>query len=73
MYATIRRFALPFCFFLLLIAPALSRAAEDGPKNPVLEEIIVTATKRTESLEDVPISISVVSGDTIEKYEIVDL
>ncbi len=57
----------------LLMFPAMSFAATDGPTNPVLEEIVVTATKRTESLEDVPISISVVSGETIEKFRILDV
>ena len=31
-----------------------------------LEEVIVTAQKRAESLQDVPISISAVSGETIQ-------
>lgn len=66
---------LPFTLYVaaLLLIPGTSLAAEDGPKNPVLEEIVVTANKRTENLEDVPISISVVSGDTIDKYQILDL
>lgn len=41
--------------------------------EPVLEEIIVTAQKRSESLQDVPISMEVVSGDMIDQYEIRDL
>jgi iron complex outermembrane receptor protein len=32
-----------------------------------LEEVLVTATKRTESLQDVPISVAVVSGTELEK------
>jgi iron complex outermembrane receptor protein len=32
-----------------------------------LEEVLVTATKRTESLQDVPISVAVVSGAELEK------
>ncbi len=35
--------------------------------TPALEEIIVTAQKRAQKLEDVPISISTVSGDKLEK------
>lgn len=36
-------------------------------ETPALEEIIVTAQKRVQKLEDVPISISTVSGDKLEK------
>ena len=34
----------------------------------VLEEIIVTAQKREQSLEDVPASVSTISGDTVRDY-----
>ncbi len=33
---------------------------------PVLEEIVVTAQKRNESAQDVPVSVNVVAGDTLE-------
>lgn len=35
--------------------------------TPVLDEIVVTAQKRVQKLEDVPISISTISGDKLEK------
>jgi iron complex outermembrane recepter protein len=38
--------------------------------TPALEEIVVTAQKRVQKLEDVPISISTVSGDKLEKIGI---
>ncbi len=50
--------------------PAAVLAAES---DMALEEIIVTATKRAESLQDVPISIGVVSGETVDKYRIEDM
>ncbi|MEM9256791.1 MAG: TonB-dependent receptor [Pseudomonadota bacterium] len=37
---------------------------------PALEEVVVTAQKRSESLQDVPISVSAVSGDTITQNAI---
>ena len=41
-------------------------AAEgDTADEQVIEEVLVTATRRTESLQDVPISISVVSAEDI--------
>ena len=36
----------------------------------VLEEVVVTAQKRTESLQDVPISVTAISGDLIEDASI---
>jgi iron complex outermembrane receptor protein len=39
----------------------------------VVEEMLVTATKRVERVQDVPISIGVVSGDTIEALRIEDM
>jgi len=38
-----------------------------------LEEVIVTATKRAESIQDVPVSVAVVSADTMYKLGISDM
>ncbi len=38
----------------------------------VLEEIVVTAQKREENLQNVPIAVTAVSGDTLEKVGITD-
>lgn len=38
-----------------------------------IEEIIVTAQKRSESLQDVPVSVSVVSGEQVENWGIADM
>ena len=43
---------------------AIPAAAQEG----VLEEIIVTAQKREQSLEDVPASVSTISGDSVHQY-----
>ncbi len=65
---------LPVTAALLLAAGTLylpgAYAANGGN---VLEEVIVTATKRSESLQDVPISIAVVSGETIDNLNIKDV
>ncbi len=45
--------------------------AQDG--GLVIEEIIVTAQKRVESLADVPVAVSVVSGDTLDRAQIRDV
>ncbi|CAN5356894.1 TonB-dependent receptor [soil metagenome] len=49
--------------------PPAAPAASDDYSN----DVIVTATKREQTLQDVPISVSVTSTDTVEKAHIVDL
>lgn len=50
-----------------LIALGFSGAAQAQTSATALDEVIVTAQKRAENLQDVPISISAVSSDTIQK------
>ena len=47
--------------------------SDPGPDDLVLDEIIVTATKRPVGLQDVPIALSVVSGDKIEAMGMANL
>jgi outer membrane receptor protein involved in Fe transport len=53
-------------FAIATSAPMFAQAA-------MLEEVVVTAQKRTQSLQDVPISVSVTSGETLDKFAIGDL
>lgn len=39
----------------------------------VMDEVIVTATKRAESIQDVPVSVSAITGDQIENLGIADM
>lgn len=50
---------------MLLVLPA--QAGAQG-----VAEIVVTARKREESLQDVPISVQAISGDVIESQGLVD-
>ena len=50
------------------IAPALASTAL--AQNPQLEEVVVTATKRAENLQDVPISVNALSGDAMRSQNI---
>ncbi len=54
---------------MLACMPVYAQTAPDlnDAKKPVVEEIVVTATKRSESLQSVPISVSAISGDTLSK------
>jgi outer membrane receptor protein involved in Fe transport len=65
------RALLKFLGTTALVMPATvwaQDAVSDGQGQAGLEEIVVTAQKRAEGLSDVPISISAVSGETIEAY-----
>ena len=45
-------------------------APPESPASSTLEEIIVTAQKRQESLQTVPISVDVVSGETLDRLRL---
>ncbi len=49
------------------LAAALFLALPHLAQGQVLEEVIVTATKREASLQDVPVSVSAISGDLIRE------
>ncbi|MCB1845091.1 MAG: TonB-dependent receptor, partial [Halioglobus sp.] len=49
------------------VAPAL---AQEEPRGKVLEEIVVTAQKRTENLQDVPVSVQVLGNTQLEQLNI---
>ncbi len=58
----------------LAVASCLGMAnISHGADTSELEEVIVTASKRVQSLQDTPIAVSVVSGDVIEQSAIRDL
>lgn len=53
-----------------LTPPAL--AQQDNQRAATLEEVIVTAQKREESLQDVPIAVSAMDSEAIENFNISD-
>ena len=62
----IQRFFVAAGLALALVGPA---AAQDGR----LEEIVVTATKRTESVQEIPMSVEVASGEELAAYRITNM
>ena len=71
-----RAFA-PRIWFALLFLPTATlevhAQAEQGAESAVLEEVVVTARKREESLQDTPISITAFSASALEEANMVDL
>lgn len=65
-----------FCLTCVPLALVLSSPASAQQEDVLLEEIIVTSTKRAESIQEVPISIKAFTGEDIEALdmdEIMDL
>ena len=52
------RAKLRFCVIAPLLVPCAISAADSGSGQFALEEVLVTAQKRVESLQDTPISIT---------------
>jgi iron complex outermembrane receptor protein len=52
---------------------AQDSAAESGVSVATLEEIVVTARKREENLQEAPVAVSAFSGETLRQQGIVDL
>ena len=58
---------------LLVIPVGLAGAGMPLPAHAQLEEIVVTATRRAESVQDIPVNISAVGGQQIEQQGFDDL
>ncbi|MCH8896110.1 MAG: TonB-dependent receptor, partial [Proteobacteria bacterium] len=60
-----------FCVFVSALAmtfagsPAVAQDEEQGATERLLPEVVVTAQKREQNIQDVPISISTLSGDAL--------
>jgi len=55
---------------LLLLSQPVAAQTDDSPSTGGLEEIVVTAQKREETLQDVPISIVALSGEELSSMNI---
>jgi iron complex outermembrane recepter protein len=71
----IRR-GIPLASWLLVSLPA-AHAQEAGPGGAApaggLQEVVVTAQKRTENLQDVPVSIQTLSNEKLDELNITDM
>ena len=58
----------------LAYALTLALYSTDGlAQAPMLEEVVVTATKRAENLQDIPITVTAISASTIQEAGIQDI
>ena len=57
-----------FAVSTAIAGPALAQQAEDSGK--ALDEIVVTAQKRAEKIQDVPIAITVVNAEQLEQMQV---
>jgi len=55
------------CAVLTALAASSSLYAEEAKEKAKIEVIEVTATKRTESIQDVPVTVTALTGDSLEK------
>ncbi|MGV6800374.1 MAG: TonB-dependent receptor [bacterium] len=58
---------------LIMGTTALACGLSAGSAIAQDDEIIITATKREQTLQEVPIAVTVVDGDTVDKAQIVDI
>ena len=58
---------LGFVSLVFLQSPDIVLAEDSADNNVILEEIVVTANKREESLQNVPIAIAAISGQKLEE------
>jgi iron complex outermembrane recepter protein len=61
-----------FAITITMASPALSQTTEAGGESETTE-IVVTAQRRDERIQDVPVSVSALSGDALEKGNITTL
>ncbi len=58
---------------LLLVIPVSANSQEEAGSRAVLDEVTVTARKREEGLNDVPIAITAMTGDMIQESNLSDI
>ena len=56
-----------------LVSAAAVLMASVSPALADVDEVVVTAQKRVQSIQDVPISITALSGDDLDKRGLIDL
>jgi iron complex outermembrane recepter protein len=71
----VNRVALVGCTVLMLLseAPSYAQRAPGDEAGSGLQEVVVTARRRVENLQDVPLTVSAVTADTIQNQDITNI
>ena len=72
MKSRILRRGLSIVYLSLLVSP-ISFSISSEEENQTLEEIVVTARKRQESLQDTPVAVTAFTGDELDQKGITNL
>ena len=74
---TYHRYLLSGCALLQIAQTAAAQTPDNSPpeaEQPVAaSDIVVTARRREETVQDVPVSVSALSGDTLQKMGVTDI
>jgi len=70
-----RQFSLVMAITLVVMVPATALAQSDADEDgfAVIEEVIVTATRREESLMDVSIAVTAITGEELQDFGVLDI
>lgn len=61
------------CASLALSAPAFAQATDNGEGYSGIQDIVVTAQKRSENLQDVPVSVAALTSEALETQGVTSL
>lgn len=67
---TAKQYAVPVVSLLALAASAEAQQAQQS--NVTLEEVVVTAQKREQSIQEIPTTVSVIDGATLKAFDVMD-
>ncbi len=59
--------------FAITAALTAQVQAQEASEETVMEEILVTATKRSEDMQDIPIAVTAITGQTLTELQIVNI
>lgn len=72
-YHSFKRRSLSATALTAIVLSPFYASAADKPRGSLMDEIVVTASKRAESVQDIPYNITAATGDTLERIGAIDL